>query len=901
MFKHGLLATAVILCAIGAVKADTVIFPGPAAEKFIFKPSDNGSDTKVFTPVLKAKEIEFAFTDRDNQDNYIHVDLGKYNLAASLPGGYVEVDAAIDRPALRLTVSVSEPNRFWPRRVTLETEANMKPGRHLYRFYLDTITRDRLEKQRDNLFLFLHDYAGKGRGQATAIIYGITIKPSVPGWSKEKNACYAKQYDWRQFQELGKYYRGKYDQLIPWAELADNPFMQRQSLNGKWAKRYCGDKTWDYQFLENKSFAAPGQSLEQAGTVVVPEPVKADQNGGHYLYKRDFDLVKKDGSRVFLRIDDLADSADVYVNGQWIGTQSSVRKRHEWILENGSRHSNTWNKPVKEVVKWQHFERCGIKCPFDPAAMPEGDTMMLPIYTGEYSWPYAFDITDAVRNGSNTVAIRLYGCPVKGWWIFKHSSDRAAQNIFGLLGNVTVLTDTQAAIAGIERKVAGMVGSDGVATHRIECNIAPRYAGEVVRVVAAGAGSSVVLHSEGDGKYAGEVKLQAGFNTYQFTVTAFNKDNLALDRRDLNFHGAVIDIKDGLMYVNGDRYVVRGINGSLGVEFKNDRIQTRREWLRLLRLYQQLGFNTVRLEAVQEQHLKDAQEAGMMVMPVYASASCNNSMTALGNLTNPDFEFNTDAHREMALMLNSAPNILFWNSGNENWHTGGYNDKGLMDKYFETAQEALHRYDPYRRQVVYANLDTYGTSWFFSTGQDVLGYNTYVEPDLFKEMMNKLYHEVKKPIIFTEWGFHDNEARAVKDRNANVAGWEKRMAEKAKIMFTTPGCLGGFLYAYHGELNDDRGHVFLQQLMGSFRLNREKGELVFENQDVCPLRQVTLLLTSDIDVPAAEYHAELMPGQSIRIKLPEKPVAGLRLEIRYETHRGLAHFFSRMVDQIPNK
>ena len=885
---------------LSAASGDQTIFPGPAAKQFQFRPSDNGTDAKAFVQSLSERELEVKFNDRDNQDNYLHIDLGKFDGLPYFPGGYIEVDAAIDQPVLRMAVSVSAPDRFWPRRAMLESEANMVAGRSIYRFYLDTMTRERLAEGNDHLYLFLHDYSGKGRGQATVKIYGITVKPQTGNWKQEKSEYYAGQYSWRKFQNLGQFYRGKYDMLTAWAELADNPFFKQTSLNGKWSKTYCGDKTWDYAFLPDKSFADPGKPLNNAKDVTVPEPAKADQAGGHYLYKRNFDLVKKAGSRVFLRFDDLADSAEIYVNGQWIGTQSSVRKRHEWVLENGSRHVNTWGKPIKEVVKWQHFERCGIPCPFNAADLPDGDAMMLPVYTGEYAWPYAFDITGAVQNGNNTVAVRLYGCPVKGWWIFKNNDDRAARNVFGILGNVRLLCDNQAAITNISRSHVGIVGSDGIATHRIECSIDNHFSGDVSRVTAAGAGIISELKAEPGGKFAGEVKLPADFNTYAFTITAFNRNNQAIDRRDLNFNGTVVEVRDGRMFVNGDRYVIRGINGTLGIEWDNGRTVTRREWLRMLRFYQQLGFNTLRLEGVQEQHLKDAQEAGMMVMPVYASASCNNSLTALGNLSNPDYEFNTDAHKEMALMLSAAPNVLLWNSGNENHHTGGYDDKEMMDKYLETARENIRRFDPYRHGVVYANLDTYGTSWFFSAGQDVLGYNTYAEPDLFRKMMNKLYSEVKKPVVFTEWGFHDNEPRAVKDRSGNVAGWEKRMTEKARIMFDTPGSLGGFLYAYHGELKDDRGRSFLQQLMASFNVRKEGGRLVFENQDACPLRKVNLLLVSDTDVPVAEYGAELDPGKSVSIPLPEKlaSVPGLRLEIRFETHRGLNHFYSRMIDQL---
>ena len=782
----------------------------------------------------------------------------------------------------------------------LEPEAPMKAGRNIYRFYPDTVTADRIKSGNDHLYLFLHDFSGKSRGQCTIKITRIALMPQTADWKQDKNAAYSWQYNWRKFQDIGQYYRGKYDRLVPWSELADNPFLRRTSLNGEWQKKYYGEKTWKYDFLKDFSFAAPGGSLEGSSTVTVPEPPVEDQTGGHYWYKREFTFDKSADASIYLRIEDLADSAEIYINGRWIGTQSSVRKRHEWIIIDGSRHTVTSGKPVKEAVKWKHFERCGIKCPFNPADMPDDDAMMLPIYTGQYEWPYVFDITNAVVSGKNTIAVRLYGNPVKGWWILKHSNDRAAMNIFGILGRVELLIDDHAVIAAVSRNSGGQTGSDGIATHSIECKLDPRLASGAARAVIAGNDAIAEMKRDGQNMFTAELKLPAMFTEYNFSITVFDRDNRAIDRRNLVFNGTVIEIRADRIFVNGDRYIIRGINASLGVEFDHDRAVTRREWLRQLRFYQQLGFNSLRLEGCTPQHLQDAFDAGMMVMPVYASGSCDSTMTALGNLVNPDYEFNTNAHKEMAITLGGKPNVILWNSGNENHHTGGYNDKELFDKYLETAQQSIQRFDPYRRGVVYANLDTYGTIWFFSAGQDVLGYNTYAEPDLFRKMMNNLYREVKKPVVFTEWGFYDNEPKAIKDRNENVVGWEKRMTEKAGIMFNTSGSLGGFLYAYHGELQDDRGRTFIQQLMSPFKLYRQGQTLVFENRDVCPLRKVSLLLASDASLPATEYSTELQPGQTIVMPLPEKiaAVSGLRLEMRFETHRGLNHFYSRMVNQI---
>lgn len=82
--------------------------------------------------------------------------------------------------------------------------------------------------------------------------------------------------------------------------------------------------------------------------------------------------------------------------------------------------------------------------------------------------------------------------------------------------------------------------------------------------------------------------------------------------------------------MNGDQFVIRGINSETGIEWDNDRRQTRRRWLKMLGTYKQLGFNALRIEGVTEQQLRDALDYGFLVMPVYASGSCNTTEVALG-------------------------------------------------------------------------------------------------------------------------------------------------------------------------------------------------------------------------------------------------------------------------------
>ena len=254
------------LCA--AVSATQIGNP----EKYTFRASDNGSDVKAFVPAVgKDQVLTCNFTDQSDADNYMFVDFGSFPLAEYLPGGYLEVDSEIDNPILRMSLCVADPARFWPTRVVLNGEMPLKAGRSKVRFYLDELPDKAKDNPKYHLFLFLHDMGGKSRGKATLRVFNTRFVKSAPGWEKEKSDAYRAQYNWRKFPELGKYYRGKYDRLVPAAAVTGNPFVETISLNGEFDKSFVGDLTWNYGRLLNDTPARPGSPLARAKKVQVPD------------------------------------------------------------------------------------------------------------------------------------------------------------------------------------------------------------------------------------------------------------------------------------------------------------------------------------------------------------------------------------------------------------------------------------------------------------------------------------------------------------------------------------------------------------------------------------------------------------------------------------------------------
>jgi hypothetical protein len=340
--------------------------------------------------------------------------------------------------------------------------------------------------------------------------------------------------------------------------------------------------------------------------------------------------------------------------------------------------------------------------------------------------------------------------------------------------------------------------------------------------------------------------------------------------------------------VNGDVFFVRGINGGHGIEWDNDRTVTRREFLRLLRFYQQLGLNAIRIEGPERWQLDEAFSHGMMVMPVTAAASCNLSVSALGQLEAPDLDQAVDRQRLLAILLAESPNVLLWNGGNEIHHTPGYTDKPILGDYLTQIQTAFKQYDPDRRMVTYANLDTWAINWFFFEGQDVIGWNIYEVPEVFRQHWQEISARAgDRPILFTEWGTFQGK----KDRDGKVDEWEEAIRQKWALISGEKQSTGAFYYAFHGATEDDRGRAFLQSLLLPFTLDIADGKLRLTNRDRAPMREVSLIEVTDANAPLSRYAEVIAPGESVEFDW-NQTVPG-SLELRYDTHHGLKHFFTK--------
>ncbi|MBL8993938.1 MAG: hypothetical protein JNM63_11400 [Spirochaetia bacterium] len=880
-----------ILClSIGLFSADKKIL-WPGGDKPELKPN-----TKGFAARFEGAEIALNFSDLDKSDDYIHIDFGVFDLSPYLDGGYVEVRATIDQPIVMTTAVVADPKDFWPGRQTLEGEGVMIAGEYVYRFYIDGLWAERVAQKRDHLYLFFHNLGGKPLGDAEIRVRSVALYPPVPNWREEKRAAYSRQYRWPEVKKIEPLYYEELGRARRWEEVSGSPILSLLPLDGSWKKKYFGERTWDYAFLGDVSPASTDFGDGDWSTVQVPEASVSDQTGGHFWYRKEFEISQAQlGEKCFLRFDDLADEARIFLNGSLVGTQTPVEKRQDWVVENGSRVGMMLGVPVKKALNWKNFERVGIPPPFDAKAIPENENrLILPIVTGQYDYPLAYDVTPLLKPGKNVLALRLYGNPMRGFWIFRHRFDRGSKNIYGILGGVKLGVLKRAAVAGFIRLHPTTTTEDGRASHRLECSVNdPGGTLRYVRLSVDGETKSLAV-TPGKSSYAADFILPASFARHRGLVSLIDDRGAVVDTREISFHGAVVEIRNKILRVNGDIYQIRGINGMAGIEWNNDRTKTRRESLRLLRFYEQLGFNTVRSEGNEVWELDDAFAQGMMVMPVTCGASTDRGIQIFGQYVDPDLRLATDRHRTLSILLSETPNILFWNGGNEIHHTPGYDDRPILQNYLGEIQKAFHSQDAYRRPVTFANLDTWLQNWFFLGGQDVVGWNIYKPVKAVNEELPQVLAAAGgRPIVFTEWGTLDGK----KDREGKVEEWEKDMRGKWALITKTPGTFGGFLYAFHGELEDARGLEFLKELFLPYAIEKKDESFVFKNRSEAPMRALSLQFVSGGSVVNGELIHELKPGESVEVKLlsPLLEKGARILEIRYESHRGLKHFYSKEI------
>lgn len=202
---------------------------------------------------------------------------------------------------------------------------------------------------------------------------------------------------------------------------------------------------------------------------------------------------------------------------------------------------------------------------------------------------------------------------------------------------------------------------------------------------------------------------------------------------------ASIETRDGKIFVNGEPFIVKGVNvHSLD---PSSRERTRK----MLQILKDCGFNMLRGDFPPRWQVDMAHEMGL-AWSVLAPFSCCSTDEIFARKDGPPM---TTARATTAAFIDDyvdSPGVLMWNSCNE---------IGNDTADFLTALHPVYRHrDPYRRPVHYANL--YGQDRW--EGQDIMGVNYYYgkgqSPEDRQPIIHRSIHIARKrglPIIYTEY------------------------------------------------------------------------------------------------------------------------------------------------------
>jgi len=201
----------------------------------------------------------------------------------------------------------------------------------------------------------------------------------------------------------------------------------------------------------------------------------------------------------------------------------------------------------------------------------------------------------------------------------------------------------------------------------------------------------------------------------------------------------VVETRDGQLLVNGEPFIVKGVNvhGMDGASPPRTRL--------MMRILKDLGFNSLRGDYPARWQIDMAVEEGL-TYDVLAPFSVASTEEIFGRQDGPPLATSRALTRAFIARYADSAGVLLWNSANE---IGGEHVA------FLSAMHPLYQiYDPYQRPVHYANL--YGQDLW--QGQDIMGVNYYFSdtqkavdrhPLIERSVAIARSHEM--PVIYTEF------------------------------------------------------------------------------------------------------------------------------------------------------
>ena len=382
--------------------------------------------------------------------------------------------------------------------------------------------------------------------------------------------------------------------------------------------------------------------------------------------------------------------------------------------------------------------------------------------------------------------------------------------------------------------------------------------------------------------------LTPHFGYYDLTAS---RDGAAWHERLV---ATVVETEKGQLLVNGEPFIVKGVN----VHALDSRSPARTRLM--MEILKNLGFNSLRGDYPPRWQLDLADEVGL-TYDVLAPFSVASTAEIFGRQDGPPLATARTLTRQFIARYRDSAAALLWNSCNE------ITDENIP---FLLAQHPLYGlHDPYARPVHYANL--YGQDLW--QGQDVMGVNYYfsdtqraADRHPLIERSAAIARKHGLPMIYTEYNsYHGAIPTTGVEAMEGLFTWGVEQAGMAGGYFYMlpdsdrhPGVIDNG-YNTHRIMNDAFHRAFDDAEVCALGVEAAEGGsgkvavLEIRNRRPFTLRNLTLNLSVS-GVPAMKAAVQdLPPGTSVQVGLPlpeSAPGPSYTLEgsLTLETHHGLA-------------
>ena len=366
------------------------------------------------------------------------------------------------------------------------------------------------------------------------------------------------------------------------------------------------------------------------------------------------------------------------------------------------------------------------------------------VHLWSFQWPFAFDVAGMIKEGQdNVIAVRVYDDPTTAFWVFRHHPDDTYFRRAGLMGDVELIATEEAYIGDFSFQGPTTI-TNGKGTFAFNVKTC---GGDSVKLKITAFGGKVIFSEEKrvvDNTARFSYSLEPSFSQYQAAGELLNPHRQVTDAQSLTFYGICYEVKGTKLFVNGEEFLVKGLNGFPGHELGGSRT-TRWDWLEEdLKLAKEVGANAFRGMNYPPKMLEAGYEYGIFFIPIL-SDSCGDIFKTFLHTKADDDQSIRDAEVSV-LAQRESPMILIWSLANE---VGASEE--ILTKYFQARQNVVKTLDPYHRPTLYSNH----ASQTFTGVVDVIGSNDPAGSADLNWKNKWAGRKIDKPILVTEWALND--------------------------------------------------------------------------------------------------------------------------------------------------